>query len=73
MNIKPIHNKNDLKKALSRIDEIIDANHGTPEYDELEILSILVEKFEEKHYPVLPPDPIILTTCFGHFVLYRSG
>lgn len=58
MNITPIRTKKDLKKALARIDEIIDAKHGTHEYDELEILSVLVEAFEEKHYPVPPPDPV---------------
>jgi HTH-type transcriptional regulator/antitoxin HigA len=58
MNIKPIHTKKDLTIALSRIDEIIDAKNGTPEYDELEILSILVEVFEEKHSPIPSPDPI---------------
>ena len=58
MNIKPIRTKKDLREALARIDEIIDAKHKSPEYDELEVLSTLVEAFEEKHCPVLPPDPI---------------
>lgn len=58
MNIKPIRTKKDLTIALSRIDELIDVKHGTPEYDELEILSILVEVFEEKHVPIPSPDPI---------------
>lgn len=58
MNIKPIHTKKDLTIALSRIDELIDAKHGTSEYDELEILSILVEVYEEKHSPIPSPDPI---------------
>jgi HTH-type transcriptional regulator/antitoxin HigA len=58
LNLKPIHTKKDLENALTRIDEIIDAKHGTPEYDELEILSTLVEVYEEKHSPILPPDPI---------------
>jgi HTH-type transcriptional regulator / antitoxin HigA len=58
MNLKPIHSKKDLAVALARIDELIDAKHGTPEYDELEILSTLVEAFEDKHFPVLPPDPV---------------
>jgi HTH-type transcriptional regulator/antitoxin HigA len=58
MNLRPIRTKRDLTDALDRIDEIIDAKQGTPEYDELEILSILVETYEEKHYPVLPPDPV---------------
>jgi HTH-type transcriptional regulator/antitoxin HigA len=58
MNLKPIHTKKDLTNALARIDELIDAKHGTPEHDELEILSTLVEVYEEKHCPILPPDPV---------------
>jgi HTH-type transcriptional regulator / antitoxin HigA len=55
MNIKPIHTKKDLTIALARIDELIDAKHGSSEYDELKILSTLVEAYEEKHYPMVPP------------------
>jgi HTH-type transcriptional regulator / antitoxin HigA len=58
MNLKPIHTKKDLAIALARIDELIDAKHGTSDYDELEILSTLVEAFEDKHSPVFPPDPV---------------
>jgi HTH-type transcriptional regulator/antitoxin HigA len=58
MNVKPIRTKRDLDEALARIDEIIDAKHGTPEYDELEVISILVEAFEDKHCPIPPPDPV---------------
>lgn len=58
MDIQPIRTKKDYKKNLKRIDEIIDANPGTPEYDELEIISILVADYEDKHYPIDPPDPI---------------
>jgi len=58
MNLKPIHNKKDLSEALARIDELIDAKTGTPEYDELEILSTLVEAYEDKHCPISPPDPV---------------
>lgn len=58
MNVKPIRTQKDLREALSRIDEIIDAKHGTVEYDELEILSTLVESYEEKHCPIPPPDPV---------------
>ena len=58
MNVKPIRTPKDLREALARIDEIIDAKHGTPEYDELEVLSTLVEAFEEKHCAVPPPDPV---------------
>jgi HTH-type transcriptional regulator / antitoxin HigA len=58
MNLKPIRNKKDLSEALARIDELIDAKPGAPEYDELEILSTLVEVYEEKHCPIPPPDPV---------------
>lgn len=58
MNIKPIRNHDDLRDALARIDQIIDSKEGTQEYDELDILSTLVEKFENDHCPILPPDPI---------------
>lgn len=58
MNLKPIRTKKDLKSALARIDQIIDAKHGTAEYDELEILTTLVESYEAKHCPIPPPDPV---------------
>lgn len=58
MNVKPVRNQRDLKKALARIDNIIDSKPGTPAYDELEILSTLVEVYENKHYPIDPPDPV---------------
>jgi HTH-type transcriptional regulator / antitoxin HigA len=49
MNIQPIKNVQDLEKALARIDEIIDAKEGTPEYDEREALSSLVAAYEDEH------------------------
>jgi HTH-type transcriptional regulator/antitoxin HigA len=58
MNVKPVRTQKDLREALVRIDQIIDAKHGTQEYDELEVLSTLVEAFEEKHCPIPPPDPV---------------
>jgi HTH-type transcriptional regulator / antitoxin HigA len=58
MYLKPIRTRKDLSAALARIDQIIDATPGTPLYDELEILSTLVEAYEEKHCPVAPPDPV---------------
>ena len=58
MNIRPIRTKKNLRDALSRIDQIIDAKRGTPEYDELEVLTVLVEAYEDKHSPIPPPDPV---------------
>ena len=58
MNIKVIKKKEDYEQALKRLEEIFDAPIDSPEGDEAEILSILIEKYEDKHYPIGPPDPI---------------
>lgn len=58
MNINPIHTQADYNNALSRIEEIFDAKPGTVEGDELEILGILVDEFEKRHFPIDAPDPI---------------
>ena len=44
-------------EALARIEKIMDAKPGTPEMDELETLTALVETYEEKHYPMTNPGP----------------
>ncbi|WP_028316221.1 ImmA/IrrE family metallo-endopeptidase [Desulfatibacillum aliphaticivorans] len=53
-----IKTEDDYNQALARIDELMDAKMGSPEGDELELLSALVEMYEEKHYPISLPDPI---------------
>lgn len=58
MDVKPIRTEEDYDAALARIEEIWDAEMGTPESDELDVLSILVEAYEEKHHPIDPPDPV---------------
>ena len=58
MNIKPLKTKKDYSLAMSRLEKIFDAKSGTPEGDELEILGILIEKYEALHYPIDFPDPI---------------
>lgn len=58
MNIKMIKNEEDYQKALERLEVIFDAPIDSPEGDEAEILSILIEKYEDEHYPIGPPDPI---------------
>ncbi|MCC5933800.1 MAG: helix-turn-helix domain-containing protein [Balneolales bacterium] len=57
MQIKPIHTEKDYEEALARIEEIFDAKPGTKEGDELEILGILAEDYEKKHFPVEAPKP----------------
>jgi HTH-type transcriptional regulator/antitoxin HigA len=58
MQIQPIHTEKDHQKALERIEEIFDAKPGTEEGDELEILGILVDEYERKHFPIEAPKPV---------------
>lgn len=58
MNIKVIKNEKEYQSTLNRIDQLIDSNPGTREYDELEVLGILVEQYEKEHYHIDPPNPI---------------
>jgi HTH-type transcriptional regulator / antitoxin HigA len=58
MHIKPIHTSDDYENALKRIEIIMDAQLGSEEFDELDILSTLVESYEEKNFPMENPDPI---------------
>ena len=53
-----IKNEEDYDMALSRIEQLMDAKPGTAEMDELELLTALVEMYEEHHFPISPPDPI---------------
>jgi len=58
MNISPIHTQKDYNKALKRLEVIFDASPKSKEGDELEILSILIDKYESEKYPIGMPDPI---------------
>lgn len=58
MTIKPIKTEKDYQHALDRLGAIFDSKKGSPEGDELEILGILVEKYEDEHFPIGFPDPI---------------
>ncbi len=58
MNIQPIHNEEDYQKALSRIEDIFDAKPDSEKGDELEILGVLVDEYEENHFPIEEPNPI---------------
>ncbi|HPG08415.1 MAG TPA: helix-turn-helix domain-containing protein [Saprospiraceae bacterium] len=58
MRLKPIRTEEDYDKALARLEDIFEAEPGTKEGDELEILAMLIEDYEDKHYPIGPPHPI---------------
>lgn len=58
MDIQPIRSEADYRNALSRLEQIFDAKRGTTEGDELEILSILIDHYENENFQVELPDPI---------------
>ena len=58
MDIKPIKTESDYNAALSEIEDLMEADLNTPEGDKLDVLTTLVEAYEEKHYPIGPPDPV---------------
>ena len=58
MNIRPIRTKADYNKALNCIAKLINAKPKSNQADELEVLTVLVEDYERKHFPIDPPDPV---------------
>ena len=58
MRLKPITNDRELNRALKRIDELWGAKSGTPKGDELDVLMLLVEKYEEEQFAIPASDPI---------------
>ena len=56
--MKPIHTESEYQEALERVEEIFDAKKGSPEGDQLELLLILIDKYEKDHFPIELPDPI---------------
>ncbi len=56
--IKPIKTKKDYETALKFIEEYFDAEPKTPEGELVEVLSILVEKYEEEQFPIETPNPV---------------
>jgi len=55
---KVIKTEEDYQRTLARIEDLMDAEAGTPEGDELELLAALVEFYEEKQYPIDLPNPV---------------
>ena len=51
MDIKSIRNDDDLTNAFIRLESIFQADEGTPEAEEMEILVNLIEAYEDKYSP----------------------
>ncbi len=58
MSIKPIRNDDDLQRAFRRLEKIFQANEGTPQADERDVLVTLIEAYETKRYDFGPADPV---------------
>jgi len=58
MNIHPIKTETDYEYSLAEIERLWGAPEGTDDGDKIDILLVLVEAYEAKHYPISPPDPI---------------
>ncbi|MDT0678033.1 helix-turn-helix domain-containing protein [Autumnicola musiva] len=58
MKIKPIKSEKDYEKTLERLEVIFDAPINSKEGDEAEILSMMIDNYENEHYPIEAPDPI---------------
>lgn len=58
MEIRPIRTETDYTQALKRLETIFSAEIGTTESDEADVLGLLIDDYEKKHYPIEAPDPI---------------
>jgi HTH-type transcriptional regulator/antitoxin HigA len=57
VSLRPIRNEQEYREALAQIDLLVDASEGSPEFDRLEVLSVLVADYEDKHHAIEAPDP----------------
>jgi HTH-type transcriptional regulator/antitoxin HigA len=58
MNIEPIKDEDSYERALMRVRELMHAKPDTPAGDELDMLATLLEAYEDRHFPIEPPDPV---------------
>lgn len=59
MDIQPIKTEKDYQQALQEVEQLFDARPNTPKGDRLDVLTTLIEAYEEKHQYALPlADPV---------------
>ena len=58
MDVKVLKTEKDYYQAIKRFEDIFHASSDSTEGDEAELLSILIEKYEDEYYPIEAPDPI---------------
>jgi HTH-type transcriptional regulator / antitoxin HigA len=58
MKPKILKSETEYQAALARVDALMDAAPGSAEEEELELWSMLIERYEEEKYPIDMPDPV---------------
>jgi len=58
MDINLIKTETDYQKALKRLEVVFDATIGSKESDEADVLGLIIDEYENKHYTIEAPDPI---------------
>ena len=56
--LKVPRNETEYRDALEWVEELMDSVPGSPESETLDVLSILIERYEDEHYPIDLPDPV---------------
>ena len=69
MKLKPIRNRREHKEALAEVERLWDAPKRSPDGDRLEMLVMLIERYESEHFPMGESDPIDLLL----FVMEQRG
>lgn len=58
MRYKVLKTKAEYREAMKELDRVFDAKPNTPEGEKLELLALLIDDYEERHFPIPAPDPI---------------
>jgi HTH-type transcriptional regulator/antitoxin HigA len=69
MELKPLRNEADYRAALAEVEALWAAPDGSPEVERLEVLALIVDAYEQSHFPIEAPDPI----AFLEYVLDARG
>ena len=69
MELKPIRTKRDYEAALKQAQAWWDAPAGSPKAERLDVLVLLIEDYEMRHFPIDPPDPVE----FLQFIMEQRG
>ena len=57
VDVKLIETEEEYNEALKRIDALFDAPLGSPEAKEADVLALLINQYDEEHFPIDEPDP----------------